>query len=80
MAGVRGFVAGVVGLSLLEAFVTSKTAPAGLAGGSKLIAGGLARWLDPTVPLIPNRAGYTGTAAGGAAFTTTPTIATTETA
>lgn len=53
MAGARGFVAGLLGLTLLEAFVTSKSAPAGLAGISTSLAGGLNRYLDPTVPLIP---------------------------
>lgn len=63
MAGARGFIAGLLGLTLLEAFVTSKSAPAGLAGITKSLAGGLNRYLDPTVPLIPVVNGGTATPA-----------------
>lgn len=58
MAAARGFVAGVVGLALLELTVSSKGAAGRVSGALGGLAGLLSAWLDPTVPLIPNLTGY----------------------
>ena len=56
MAGVRGVIAGVLGLSLMEAIVSSSAGSANTAGIIGFASRGLARWLNPYTPLIPNLA------------------------
>ena len=53
MSMFRGLVLGVGGLALLEALVTGQN-PDATGGALKLLSGGLTRWLDPSVPLIPD--------------------------
>lgn len=55
MGALRGFGAGVLTLTLLEAAVSSDKAASNTSGGLTLVAGALARILDPAVPLIPDR-------------------------
>lgn len=54
----RGLVAGIIGLSLLEVVVTNRNGEAGRVGD---LIGGIgsviSRWIDPTTPLIPQRSG-----------------------
>jgi hypothetical protein len=54
----RGLIAGVLGLSLLQAVTSSPQATANTTGIISFVSHGLARWLNPTTPLIPNIAGY----------------------
>jgi hypothetical protein len=55
---IRGLIAGVLGLSLLQAITSSAQATANSGAIITFISHGLARYLDPNVPLIPNPAGY----------------------
>lgn len=55
MSGVRGFVAGLMGLSLLEVITTNQHGEAGRVGGLfDVTASILSHWLDPYTPLIPD--------------------------
>lgn len=54
MAAARGFVAGVIGLALLELTVSSKGAAGRVSGALGVVAGLLSAWLDPSRPLIPD--------------------------
>lgn len=52
---IRGLIAGVLGLSLLEVVVSNRQGEAGRVGDLIGGAGSLiSRWIDPTVPLIPD--------------------------
>lgn len=53
MSGLRGFVAGLAGLSLLEVVVSNQAAAGRVSGAFGLVSRVLSRWLDPQVPLIP---------------------------
>lgn len=70
----RGFIAGILGLTLLEVLVSSKTATQNLGG----FFGGAATVFDhlvnPTVPLIPDlrKSGTTSSSAIGSAPQATP--------
>lgn len=55
MSALRGMVAGVLTLSLLEAAISTEKASTNASGLFTLVAGGLARVIDPTVALIPDR-------------------------
>lgn len=55
MSGLRGFVGGIVGLSLLQVVTKDKYGEAGRVGGAfDAVAHALSRWLNPNVPLIPD--------------------------
>jgi len=53
MATMRGVLAGTLGLTLLQAIVSSKEATANASGMITLLSNGLARWFNPYTPLIP---------------------------
>lgn len=55
MSAVRGMVAGVLGLSLLDAAIGTSQAANNASGVIGLVSKGLARIIDPTVALIPDR-------------------------
>lgn len=55
MSATRGVVAGVLGLSLFEALVSSQTASKNAGGLFDLAASAINRLVDPSVPLIPDR-------------------------
>lgn len=58
MSGLRGFVGGLVGLSLLQVVTKSKYGEADrVSGAFGLVASVLSRWLDPSVPLVPDLVG-----------------------
>jgi hypothetical protein len=58
VSGLRGLVLGVAGLAMAEAVVSNQKATNNAGGAITLISHGLARWLDPYTPLIPDlRAG-----------------------
>lgn len=46
-----GFIAGILGLTLLQVALTHSTRTAGVISVPAAI---LSRWLDPTIPLIPD--------------------------
>lgn len=53
MSGIRGFIVGLGGLTLLE--VALQQGPAGRVGGVFDVASSVLRhWLDPYIPLIPD--------------------------
>lgn len=54
MSAVRGFVGGVLGLTLLDAAIGTSTAASNVSGITGLISKGLARIIDPTVALVPD--------------------------
>jgi hypothetical protein len=49
---VKGFIAGIIGLTLLQVALANSTHTAAAIG---VPLGILSRWLDPNVPLIPDR-------------------------
>lgn len=55
---IRGLIAGIIGLSLLEVVVSNRKGEAGrvgdLIGGVGTI---ISRWIDPDVPLVPQATG-----------------------
>lgn len=53
----RGFIAGFLSLTILEALVSSSSAVQNATGVFGLLTKGIARIVDPTVPLIPDRRG-----------------------
>lgn len=53
MSGLRGFVGGLVGLSLLEVVVSNQSTAGRVSGVFGVVSKVLSRWLDPNVPLIP---------------------------
>ena len=55
MSALRGFVAGALGLTLLEAAVSTQKAASNASGVVSVLTKGIARIVDPTVPLIPDR-------------------------
>lgn len=59
VSGARSFIAGLVGLSLLEMIVSNRHGEAGrVAGAMTTVADVLSYWLDPMQPLIPNIANW----------------------
>lgn len=76
MSATRGFVAGVAGLALLEAIVSSDQAAGRVGGVFDTTAKVLARWLDPYTPLVPNLTGSEVSPFGGSSSgTVTSSIA-----
>lgn len=55
MSALRGLLGGVIGLSLLEATVSSAAATNNASAAVTLVTGALRRLIDPAVPLIPDR-------------------------
>lgn len=55
MSATRGVIVGMLGLTLLQALLSTEAATRNTSGALTAVAGGLSRWLDPTVPLIPDR-------------------------
>lgn len=55
MSALRGVVAGVLGLTLLDAVVSSESAANNLGTFATLFGGLVNRLVNPAVPLIPNR-------------------------
>ena len=54
MRGLRGFVAGLLGLTLLEVVLRNQAANSRVGGLVSGVATGLSWWLDPRKPLIPD--------------------------
>lgn len=54
MSGIRGIAVGVLGLTLLESILSSQQATDNTSGIIGFVSGGLARWLNPYTPLIPD--------------------------
>jgi len=54
VSGLRGLVLGVAGLSLAEAVVSRSSSTNNAGAAVTLLSHGLARWLNPFVPLIPD--------------------------
>lgn len=54
MGALRGIFAGVLGLALLQAVVSSTTSAGRVGGFMQGIASGVEHALDPNVPLIPD--------------------------
>lgn len=50
----RGFLLGLLGLALLEAFYANPHGPDAVGTGASLVAKSLNHLIDPTVPLIPD--------------------------
>lgn len=69
MSAARGMVTGLLGLTLLEALLSTREATGHVTGTIGALSKGLARWLSPTAPLIPDLTGDaglgTGTLSGG---------------
>lgn len=55
MSALRGVMGGVIGLSLLEALVSSQKSAQNASGLFVLAASAVNRLVDPSVPLIPDR-------------------------
>jgi len=53
MSGVRGLVAGVMGLTLMEAMLSTQQATDNVTGLIGFVSHGMNRWLNPYLPLIP---------------------------
>lgn len=65
---IRGLIAGTMGLALLEAVVSTPQAAGNAGTALGFLAGALARWVDPTIPLVPQLAQPAGNS--GTAYTT----------
>lgn len=64
MSALRGIIAGTIGLSFLEAVVSSQSAAKNTGALFDLAASAMNRLVDPSVPLIPDRrAGHSGSGA-----------------
>lgn len=54
MSALRGLVAGTLGLSLLEAVVSTSKGPAAVGTFTGLATSAINRLVDPAVPLVPD--------------------------
>lgn len=54
MSVARGVIAGTLGLAMLQAVVSNQAATANVTGFVGFVSRGLGRWIDPSVPLIPD--------------------------
>lgn len=54
MSAVRGAVAGVLGLTMLQAIVSNQQATSNAGGLVTFVTNALARWFNPYTPLIPD--------------------------
>jgi hypothetical protein len=55
VSALRGLLGGVIGLSLLEATISTAEASNNASAAITLVTGAMRRLIDPAVPLIPDR-------------------------